>query len=131
MFVAGARTRYSDAERGHWSYSSDLGRRVDVVSIRVILAGLIGIGLALVALTIGPSLAGADPTCYTGCSTTVPPAVLATQTAQQPQVLASTATSNGLAFTGADEAGLLAFAAVALVGGGVLVGVSRRRRASS
>jgi len=96
------------------------------------LAGLLGVGLALVALTIGPSIAGADTTCYTGCTTTVPPSVLATQTGQQPQVLASGATTaaGGLAFTGADEAGLVAFATIALVGGGVLVAASRRRRAN-
>jgi hypothetical protein len=100
--------------------------------IRVMLAGLIGIGLALVALTIGPSIAGADPTCYTGCTNTVPPSVLATQTGQEPQVLASAASgTSGLALTGADEAGLVAIATIALVGGGVLVASTRRRRTNS
>jgi hypothetical protein len=103
-----------------------------VAPIRMILAGFLGIGLALVVLTIGPSVAGAQTVCYTGCTGTVPPAVLATQNSQEPQVLASTAaTSSGLAFTGADEAGLVALALVAVAGGGVLVGVSRRRRTNS
>jgi hypothetical protein len=105
---------------------------VDVSSIRVALAGLIGVALALVALTLGPSLAGADPTCYTGCATTVPAKVLATQTGQQPSVLASGATSSSaLALTGSDIAGTVGIAVLALVGGGVLVSVSRRRRATS
>jgi hypothetical protein len=102
--------------------------------IRMMLAGLIGVGLALAVLTIAPSMAGADPTCYLDCTTTVPASVLATQTAQQPEVLANTAATDattGLAFTGADEAGLVAFATIALVGGGVLVAASRRRRAHS
>jgi hypothetical protein len=102
-----------------------------VAPIRVMLAGLVGIGLALVALTIGPSIANADP-CYTNCVTTVPPNVLATQTGQQPQVLASAASgTSGLALTGADEAGLVAVAAIALAGGGVLVAATRRRRTNS
>ncbi len=78
-------------------------------------------------------MAGADTTCYTGCSTTVPPSVLGTQTGQQPSVLASGTTSDsaGLAFTGADVAGTVAIALIALVGGGMLVVLSRRRRVTA
>jgi hypothetical protein len=103
-----------------------------VAPIRMILAGFLGVGLALIVLTIGPSVAGAQA-CYTGCNSTVPPAVLATQNGQEPQVLASSATTSasGLALTGADEAGLVVLALAALAGGGVLVGVSRRRRTNS
>jgi hypothetical protein len=103
-----------------------------VAPIRVMLAGLLGLGLALVAMTIGPSIASADSTCYTGCATTLPPSVLATQSGQEPQVLAGAAdATSGMAFTGADEAGLVVFAAFALAGGGVLVATTRRRRLNS
>jgi hypothetical protein len=98
----------------------------------VALAGLIGVALALVVLTLGPSLAGADPTCYTGCGTTVAPNVLATQTGQQPSALADApASSSALALTGTDIAGTAGIAVLLLVGGGVLVSVSRRRRSAS
>jgi hypothetical protein len=132
VFVGGLPRRYPDANSGRRKNSAP-GTEGDVRSIRVALAGFIGVALALLALSVAPSMAGADPTCYTGCSTTVPPSVLGTQTGQQPAVLASgtTANSTGLAFTGADVAGTVAIALIALAGGGVLVGVSRRRRVTS
>jgi hypothetical protein len=103
-----------------------------VTSIRLALAGLIGVALAVVALSIGPSLASADQTCYTGCTTTIPPTVVATEDARPPVELASApASADSLAFTGADVAGTVAIALVALAAGGALVVVSRRRRATS
>jgi hypothetical protein len=96
---------------------------------------LLGLGLGLTLSTLGvvavPSMAFADATCYTGCttpatgvSTPVTPMNLpATPSAPiEPQQ----AQSSGLALTGADIEGMATIGAGALVVGGLLVRRSRR-----
>ena len=98
------------------------------------LVGL-GLGLALSALgvVVAPTMASADSTCYTGCSTpsgsTVPtvPVTQATTPATEPV----TVSSGGLALTGADIEEMAAVGAGALVLGGVLVRRSRKQRQAS
>jgi hypothetical protein len=104
-----------------------------------------GAGLALAFLVTGPTLASANPTCYTSgapgatstppgnCTTpTQPPAVVQAQANQAPVVVATPkpAASGSLAFTGADVAGLLAIATVIIGAGVAMVVMSRRRRST-
>lgn len=96
---------------------------------------LLGLGLGLTLSTLGvvavPSMAFADASCYTGCTTPLtgvstpvvtPPAV----TTPAPIEPAQAAT--GLALTGADIEGMATIGAGALVVGGLMVRRSRRLR---
>lgn len=81
----------------------------------------IGLGLGLCATVGFSATAFADSTCYTGCQPPTTP-----YDGGSPPVTTSSA---GLAFTGADIEGLAAVGAGALVGGGLLLRVRRRRAA--
>jgi hypothetical protein len=98
---------------------------------------LLGLGLGLTLSTLGvvavPSMAFADTSCYTGCTTPLtgvstpvvtPPAV--TTPASAPIEPAQAAT--GLALTGADIESMAAIGGGALVVGGLMVRRSRRLR---
>lgn len=99
----------------------------------------IGAGLAVTSMFAVPAVAGADATCYTGCTpptvspTSVPtpttsPSDGATGTGTNAVTPAATTLANGsssLPFTGADIGELAAVGAGAIVVGGVL---ARRRR---
>ena len=94
------------------------------------LVGL-GLGLALsaVGVVVAPTMASADSTCYTGCSTpngstTVPVTTPVTPVVPTQEPLSS----GGLALTGADIEEMAAVGAGALLVGGVLVRRSRRQR---
>ena len=86
--------------------------------------------IAVASLFAVPAVAGADPTCYTGCT---PPAV-SNNNAVPPSstgpvpAAASVEGSSSLPFTGADVGGLAVVGAGAVVLGGVL---ARRRRSAS
>jgi len=103
-----------------------------------VLAAACGPALGvLLAVPVGGLLAGAagaDATCYTGCSTTTP-GITTTPAATDggsPATTASTTvsapTSSGLAFTGADIEEMAVIGVVAIGVGAVLVR-SRRRTA--
>jgi len=88
----------------------------------------IGSSIAVASLFAVPAVAGADPTCYTGCTpsvvannSTVPPRT-------DPATTASVSSSSSLPFTGADVGELAAVGAGAIVVGGLLV---RRRRSAA
>ncbi|HUI02019.1 MAG TPA: hypothetical protein VLZ77_00635 [Acidimicrobiales bacterium] len=99
---------------------------------------LVGLGLGLALSTLGvvvaPTMASADSTCYTGCSTpsgsTIPTTPAVTQ-ATTPTLAKTEPISSGLAFTGADIEEMAAVGAGALVLGGVLVRRSRKQRQAS
>jgi hypothetical protein len=93
---------------------------------------LLGLGLGLTLSTLGvvavPSMAFADATCYTGCttpqtgvSTPAPGIVTPAPAPIEPQQAAT-----GLALTGADIEGMATIGAGALVVGGLMVRRSRR-----
>jgi hypothetical protein len=89
----------------------------------------IGSSIAVASLFAVPAIAGADTTCYTGCTptaaannSTVPPPTDAANTT------ASVSGSSSLPFTGADVGELAAVGAGAIVVGGLL---ARRRRSAS
>lgn len=87
-----------------------------------------GIAAMLTLGGIGAASAAAAPiTCYTGCeppvSTTVPIGPSARTTEPAPAVRGA----SGLAFTGADIAGMTVVGLGAVAGGGVLVRHGRRR----
>jgi hypothetical protein len=93
----------------------------------------VGMGalLSIPVATMVTSTAGADTTCYTGCST--PSTGLpSTSGAGSADPLAATTSSSssagGLAFTGADLSELVAISVGALGAGTVLVRYSRRRQ---
>jgi hypothetical protein len=88
--------------------------------------GAAGISLLLAAPVASalPSVAGADPTCYTGCTTSN--TGITASAGPQAQPTSVSTPSSGLAFTGADI-GEMAIIGVASVGVGVVL-VSRRRR---
>ena len=96
----------------------------------------IGSSIALASLFVVPAVAGADTTCYTGCTpstvennTAVPPSTATATSHTDP--IHTTGTVNGsssLPFTGADIGELAAVGAGAIVLGGVL---ARRRRSHS
>ena len=102
----------------------------------------IGAGLAVTSMFAVPAVAGADTTCYTGCTppsvspTSVPtpttsPTNDAPGTGTNGVTPAATTLANGsssLPFTGADIGELAAVGAGAVVIGGVL---ARRRRRSA
>jgi len=90
----------------------------------------IGSSIAVASLFAVPAVAGADPTCYTGCT---PPAVSNNNVVPPPSTdpVRTTASVNGsssLPFTGADVGELAAVGVGAIVLGGVL---ARRRRSAS
>ncbi len=112
------------------------GRLASAGVVRKLIAGVIMAG----SVTLGLSLpAGADPTCYTGCTPTPPgvlgagpattPGVPASQAtpAPLPEPAASVPTSGGLPVTGTDVEQSLVLASVLVVAGGVIVRRSRRR----
>src|ERR1700676_4264561 len=91
---------------------------------------LLGLGLGLTLSTLGvvavPSMAFADATCYTGCTTPatgVSTPVTPMNLPAEPQQAQS---AGGLALTGADIEGMATIGAGALVVGGLLVRRSRR-----
>jgi hypothetical protein len=98
---------------------------------------LLGLGLGLTLSTLGvvavPTMAFADATCYTGCTT---PATGVSTPIQGNAVVPSppsapiepTQQASGLALTGADIEGMVTIGAGALVAGGLLVRRSRRLR---
>jgi hypothetical protein len=97
---------------------------------------LLGLGLGLTLSTLGvvaiPTMAFADTTCYTGCSSPTqgsnPPAPpQSSQTVANPVVPLQSVNSGGLALTGGDIEGMVAAGAGALVVGGLLVRRSRRQ----
>ena len=92
----------------------------------------IGSSIALASLFAVPAVAGADTTCYTGCTpstvannSTVPPGPTTSRTDPLPGTVNG---SSSLPFTGADIGELAAVGAGAIVVGGVL---ARRRRSHS
>ena len=90
----------------------------------------IGSSIAMASLFAVPAVAGADPTCYTGCTAATvnnnnvvpPPSTDPVRTA------ASVNGSSSLPFTGADVGELVVVGAGAVVLGGIL---ARRRRSAS
>ena len=99
------------------------------------LVGL-GLGLALSALgvVIAPTMASADSTCYTGCSTpsgSTIPTTAVTQVTTPTLAKTEPVSSSSLALTGADIEEMAAVGAGALVLGGVLVRRSRKQRQAS
>ncbi|HTT86523.1 MAG TPA: hypothetical protein VMF60_04070 [Acidimicrobiales bacterium] len=99
------------------------------------LVGL-GLGLALSALgvVIAPTMASADSTCYTGCSTpsgSTIPTTAVTQATTPTLAKTEPVSSSSLALTGADIEEMAAVGAGALVLGGVLVRRSRKQRQAS
>jgi len=97
----------------------------------------IGSSIAVASLFAVPAIAGADTTCYTGCtppavannSTLPPPTDAANTTASvSGNTTASVSGSSSLPFTGADVGELAAVGAGAIVVGGLL---ARRRRSAS
>lgn len=92
------------------------------MQIRTLIAGAIFGG----AVLLSPGIAGADTTCYTGC-TTPTTGVVAQVTPPAPAAAAPVAPASGLAFTGADieEMAILGLAAI---GGGALL-IRRRKTA--
>jgi hypothetical protein len=99
--------------------------------IRTLAAG-IGVGalLALPVATVLPAAAGADTTCYTGC--TDPTGGSSLPFTNGPTTAASTVTptssSSSLPFTGADLGELSVIGVGALGAGAVFLRRSRRRR---
>ncbi len=90
----------------------------------------IGSAIAVASLFAVPAVAGADTTCYTGCT---PPAVnnnavVPPPSTQPVRTAASVDGSSSLPFTGADIGELAVVGAGAVVLGGVL---ARRRRSAS
>jgi hypothetical protein len=89
----------------------------------------IGSGLALASMFAVPAVAGADTTCYTGCTpSTVQNVSVVPSTTPVDGPARSSALVNGsssLPFTGADIGELAAVGAGAVVIGGIL---ARRRR---
>ena len=89
----------------------------------------IGAGLAVVSMFAVPTVAGADATCYTGCTpptvspTSVPPP--GPKTTDPVHTTKMVNGSSSLPFTGADIGELAAVGVGAVVVGGVL---TRRRR---
>lgn len=90
--------------------------------------GAAGISLLLAApvATALPSVAGADQTCYTGCSSPTSGITASSGNQAEPTTVSSSSPSSGLAFTGADI-GEMAIVGVAAIGVGAVL-VSRRRR---
>ena len=98
----------------------------------------VGAGLAVTSMFAVPAVAGADTTCYTGCTPpAVSPATVTPATVTPPAptgtngVNSTAVTTNGsssLPFTGADIGELAAVGLGAVVIGGVL---TRRRRRSA
>ena len=90
----------------------------------------IGSSIAVASLFAVPAAAGADTTCYTGCT---PPAVsnssvVPPSSTDPVRTAASVNGSSSLPFTGADVGELAAVGVGAIVLGGVL---ARRRRSAS
>ena len=86
--------------------------------------------IAVASLFAVPGVAGADPTCYTGCT---PPTVsnnnvVPPSSTDPVRTTASVNGSSSLPFTGADVGELAAVGVGAIVLGGVL---ARRRRSAS
>jgi hypothetical protein len=91
----------------------------------------IGSGFALASMFAVPAVAGADSTCYTGCTPPTVNAVSVTPSTTSGSGTHTSALVNGsssLPFTGADIGELAAVGAGAIVIGGILV---RRRRQPS
>jgi hypothetical protein len=92
---------------------------------------LLGLGLGLTLSTLGvvavPTVAFADATCYTGCSSPGGGTVPATVPVSAPVEPTQAPAAGGLALTGADIEGMAAVGAGALVVGGLLVRRSRRQ----
>jgi hypothetical protein len=94
----------------------------------------IGSGLALTSLFAVPAVAGADTTCYTGCTpgtvqnVSVTPSTAATAIDGPSRSSALVNGSSSLPFTGADIGELAVVGAGAIVIGGIL---ARRRRTTS
>jgi hypothetical protein len=93
------------------------------------LACAVGIGalLAIPAVTMLPSAAGADDTCYFGCSS--PNSGVTTAANGQGLPTAPTSSPSSLAFTGADLSEMALIGVGAVGAGTVLVRRSRRRTA--
>jgi hypothetical protein len=85
----------------------------------------LGVTLTLAGVMIPAATAGADSTCYTGCTPTTPDG--------HPPAAAVDAqvSSSDLAFTGADIEEMTAIGAGALIVGGVLLRRNRRRHGVS
>jgi LPXTG-motif cell wall-anchored protein len=91
-----------------------------------------GMALALMGVVAIPSIAYADATCYTGCTTTVtanptPSGIGTQQPATTSPIAPKTASAGGLALTGADIEGLVVVGCALLVIGGLLIRRTRRR----
>jgi hypothetical protein len=88
-------------------------------------------GMAVASMIAVPSIAGADATCYTGCTppsvspVSVPVSPPRTDPVHTAAVATATNGSSSLPFTGADVGELAALGLGAVVIGGVL---TRRRR---
>jgi hypothetical protein len=96
---------------------------------------LLGLGLGLTLSTLGvvavPSMAFADATCYTGCTTpltgvSTPVVTPAVVTTPAPPPIEPAQAATGLALTGADIEGMATIGAGALLVGGLMVRRSRR-----
>lgn len=95
--------------------------------IRVLACGL-GLGFCA-AVGVSATAYATGTTCYTGCTPTTPGGG-STPPAVTSDGGAVTASSSGLAFTGADIEGMVAVGGGALAVGGLLVLGGRRRRAA-
>jgi hypothetical protein len=95
---------------------------------------LLGLGLGLTLATLGvvavPTMAYADATCYTGCTTPMTgvstPVVTPNVTTPAAAPAEPAQAAGGLALTGADIEGMATIGAGALVVGGLMVRRSRR-----
>src|SRR5690348_5835606 len=101
-----------------------------------VLVGIVALGAGLTfATVIGSVGAGASDStpCYTGCAApqkaNTPVVGAASQTATSPPK--STTATSGLAFTGADIAGMTIFAFILLGVGSTMVYVNRRSKQRS
>lgn len=106
-------------------------RTTDMRTMKLTQRICIGAGLAVVSMIAVPTIAGADSSCYTGCTppivspTSVPVSPRGTDPVHTAAVATTTNGSSSLPFTGADVGELAAVGVGAVVIGGVL---TRRRR---
>lgn len=93
---------------------------------RLLVASGLVLGLSIGASVVVPTVAGADTTCYTGCSPTTNDGSGSGPT--EPVKTTASVSQSSLAFTGADIAEMTAIGVGAVGVGGVLVLRTRRRR---
>ena len=106
-------------------------RTMDIKTMKLSQRICIGAGLAVASMIALPTVAGADSSCYTGCTppivspTSVPVSPKGTEPVHAAVVATTSNGSSSLPFTGVDVGELAAVGVGAVVIGGVL---TRRRR---